>query len=170
MARTKLKSIRICYRLSLCAAFIFLLWWPVSNKFGLGYDHAFRERDWLGRRTGSCFRAVISRGAIYLGTTGVGYKSGFYCNWLGAPSTSRVWLKHTYRKWGNTWDLTIPLWYFVVAWGCIALTLRFLSRRIVPDGHCQSCSYSLVGNTSGVCPECGTVITSKQRDPSQDMD
>jgi predicted amidophosphoribosyltransferase len=30
-------------------------------------------------------------------------------------------------------------------------------RRI---GHCLRCNYDLTGNVSGVCPECGTPITS----------
>ncbi len=28
----------------------------------------------------------------------------------------------------------------------------------IPVGCCQSCSYNLTGNTSGICPECGTAI------------
>ena len=27
-----------------------------------------------------------------------------------------------------------------------------------PPGYCQDCGYDLTGNTSGVCPECGTPI------------
>ena len=29
-------------------------------------------------------------------------------------------------------------------------------RGRIPPGHCAKCSYNLTGNTSGVCPECGT--------------
>ncbi|GMU22893.1 MAG: hypothetical protein AMXMBFR13_29770 [Phycisphaerae bacterium] len=34
----------------------------------------------------------------------------------------------------------------------------FVDRKSA--GHCQSCGYDLTGNTSGVCPECGTQLTS----------
>lgn len=29
---------------------------------------------------------------------------------------------------------------------------------MVQRGYCKTCSYNLTGNTSGVCPECGTPI------------
>ena len=34
-------------------------------------------------------------------------------------------------------------------------------RRRVPQGHCRTCGYDLTGNTSGICPECGTAIESR---------
>jgi len=39
-----------------------------------------------------------------------------------------------------------------VAW-CVALLDRWL-----PPGHCKKCGYNLIGNVSGVCPECGTAM------------
>ena len=27
-------------------------------------------------------------------------------------------------------------------------------RRVAP-GHCPNCNYNLIGNTTGICPECG---------------
>jgi hypothetical protein len=45
-----------------------------------------------------------------------------------------------------------------VLWGCVWFCFfRFRYRSGVP-GVCR-CGYSLVGNTSGVCPECGTPTT-----------
>ncbi|MFN0135001.1 MAG: hypothetical protein ACKVS9_02670 [Phycisphaerae bacterium] len=43
---------------------------------------------------------------------------------------------------------------------------RLLRRRSLA-GHCPKCSYNLTGNTSGVCPECGTPIHAPRprRDP-----
>lgn len=32
-----------------------------------------------------------------------------------------------------------------------------------PAGACQKCGYSLTGNTSGICPECGTPIGFAER-------
>jgi rubrerythrin len=43
-----------------------------------------------------------------------------------------------------------------VATGCTAG--RLFRARAIPDGLCRQCGYSLAGNVSGVCPECGTPI------------
>jgi hypothetical protein len=55
----------------------------------------------------------------------------------------------------------VPLWAVIaltailpVAWG----TLRSAERR---RGGCPTCGYNLTGNTSGVCPECGTPVVGK---------
>ena len=54
----------------------------------------------------------------------------------------------------------IPLWFVL----CSSLALpalwvsRWRSSRKPRGGHCGTCGYNLTGNTSGVCPECGTVI------------
>ena len=36
------------------------------------------------------------------------------------------------------------------------------NRRILP-GHCEACRYNLTGNTSGICPECGTRTAVRHR-------
>ncbi len=33
-----------------------------------------------------------------------------------------------------------------------------LRRSHHPPGQCRCCNYNLTGNTSGVCPECGTPV------------
>lgn len=33
---------------------------------------------------------------------------------------------------------------------------EWLEQRRVKRGECRHCGYSLTGNVSGVCPECGT--------------
>ena len=37
-------------------------------------------------------------------------------------------------------------------------------RRRARKGYCLTCGYNLTGNISGVCPECGTKITSENDD------
>ncbi len=34
-------------------------------------------------------------------------------------------------------------------------------RRGYLEGYCRNCSYDLTGNTSGICPECGTAVAGK---------
>jgi len=55
-----------------------------------------------------------------------------------------------------------PYWPFVLA-GLPLPAFRFIRKRHrrTNPGHCPACNYNLTGNTSGVCPECGTAITSR---------
>ena len=41
----------------------------------------------------------------------------------------------------------------------VTFLLWFRRRRRPLPGQCAKCSYNLTGNTSGVCPECGTPAT-----------
>ncbi|HEY8746812.1 MAG TPA: hypothetical protein VIM11_02480, partial [Tepidisphaeraceae bacterium] len=42
--------------------------------------------------------------------------------------------------------------------------VRLLIRAAqkAPPGHCPTCHYNLTANTSGICPECGTAITTSR--------
>jgi len=49
----------------------------------------------------------------------------------------------------------------VMGFSCRAVArLRFSRRRCwdSPQPRCNQCGYNLTGNTSGVCPECGTPV------------
>ncbi|MGD8451537.1 MAG: hypothetical protein PVJ57_06935 [Phycisphaerae bacterium] len=39
-----------------------------------------------------------------------------------------------------------------------------LRRERAWQGHCVNCGYNLTGNTSGVCPECGTAVQRAERE------
>jgi hypothetical protein len=55
----------------------------------------------------------------------------------------------------------VPYWLLVVLLlSCPALWAVARVRRAFRHiaGHCRKCRYNLTGNTSGVCPECGTAI------------
>jgi hypothetical protein len=49
----------------------------------------------------------------------------------------------------------LPLWipFILVA---VPTVLLWRRDRRIPPGHCRKCRYDLTGNTSGICPECGT--------------
>ncbi|MBN1343279.1 MAG: HEAT repeat domain-containing protein, partial [Phycisphaerae bacterium] len=57
------------------------------------------------------------------------------------------------------------LWPIVAATACCwlsCLVAHLLMEDVVPrfsPGTCQACGYRLTGNTSGVCPECGTTVS-----------
>lgn len=63
---------------------------------------------------------------------------------------------------GTIHILTCPLWLPLIlfaAYPTIALIRGPLRRqRRRKRGRCVKCGYDLTGNTSGVCPECGTKI------------
>jgi len=49
----------------------------------------------------------------------------------------------------------VPLWIPTL----VALAAAWFfhrKTRVSIAGHCKKCGYNLAGNTSGVCPECGT--------------
>src|SRR5262249_13138204 len=63
-----------------------------------------------------------------------------------------------FRRWtddnGYTGEVDLPLWFLFVVGLAPTLLLWRLDRRVPPD-HCRKCRYSLTGNTTGRCPECG---------------
>jgi hypothetical protein len=62
-------------------------------------------------------------------------------------------------KWGAS--VRIPIWFLWLisaAIFMIALVRLIKPRRLDGPQVCGRCSYSLTGNTSGVCPECGTAV------------
>jgi hypothetical protein len=55
-------------------------------------------------------------------------------------------------------EFVLPLWMpFLIG----LFFTRWICRREQshPLGYCEGCDYNLTGNTSGICPECGTRIT-----------
>jgi hypothetical protein len=58
-------------------------------------------------------------------------------------------------------ELSLPLWVLFAIITAPTTILWYRDRRY-KRGHCQSCNYNLTGNTSGICPECGTSIPPEQ--------
>ncbi len=59
----------------------------------------------------------------------------------------------------------LPYWLILMA-AAIPTAVLLRRDRPPPMGHCQSCGYSLMGNESGVCPECGRAT--HERSPRED--
>jgi hypothetical protein len=59
-------------------------------------------------------------------------------------------------NWNGLKWIRMPLWLPFIVFAAPTTYLWHRDRRRIPPGHCHSCNYNLTGNTSGICPECGT--------------
>src|SRR5579859_2701141 len=58
-------------------------------------------------------------------------------------------------------SLVLPIWCLVLVFAVlptISLRKSVVRRRELLRDHCFNCRYDLTGNTSGICPECGTAV------------
>jgi hypothetical protein len=63
------------------------------------------------------------------------------------------------------WAVGVPFWVIVPV--LVVLPLRKFVKYVVRwrrrrRGGCTACGYSLTGNTSGTCPECGSMIAGQE--------
>jgi hypothetical protein len=73
------------------------------------------------------------------------------------------WLVTGERWWDYHYAIFAPAWFFTGALILLpAIRFQRLPRKRPPAvGLCPTCRYNLTGNTSGVCPECGTPVAKK---------
>ncbi len=55
------------------------------------------------------------------------------------------------------WDWALG---FIAAGLLVYIVFRSRTPPVSEPGHCRKCNYDLIGNTSGICPECGGKILS----------
>lgn len=114
---------------------------------------------WIWIRTSaSITRASRCLLMIDLGR-GIVLFSAFFAVWIweqsGQPRTVVVGV--LLQEVILNWIWTLPL---LASWAC------YMTERDVRDSGilcCQTCSYILIGNLTGVCPECGTAIPDEQK-------
>ncbi len=89
-------------------------------------------------------------------------EAGTLIEWRGLYL--RLLQSHDTGWYENTLCVGMPAWSLVLLAGLLPfrsvvarMRLRFRSNY----GLCLTCSYNLIGNTSNICPECGTAIKSK---------
>ncbi len=77
-----------------------------------------------------------------------------------ADGTQTVWWVR--RSMLQVWSgIEVSLWipFVILVVPTIFIWLR--ERKRIPPGSCRQCRYNLAGNSSGICPECGTEIPEK---------
>ncbi len=62
---------------------------------------------------------------------------------------------------GSSFTQYWPTWGLAVSSVLPTLVLVYLRRERIRPNHCWKCDYCLTGNTSGRCPECGTLSKKK---------
>jgi len=74
------------------------------------------------------------------------------------PNSHWFAFSHPFGPW---MQVSVSYWFLIIASALLPLVAAWRSyrqymRRI--RGQCEVCGYSLVGNTNGICPECGSSI------------
>ena len=151
MARLR-RRWRILKWTGLVLSLLFVSTWAVSGWWGLDYT----KRD----KGQSAFSYRIEQGCLQLEWFKSYPPEGDGWWWYSHEETGWSWRPTVLRD-PDGWVLEVPLWIpFLLVSSPIAL-LWWRNRRRIPPGHCQKCGYNLTGNTSGICPECGTPIADR---------
>lgn len=93
-------------------------------------------------------------------------------DWTWTPRWSHYsmpWMGSDWHLQGDPWTPppseiyrgSIPLASVSIGFALVASLLTTIRDRHAPN-TCSICGYSLIGNTSGVCPECGTAVNSSE--------
>ena len=78
---------------------------------------------------------------------------------LGKNADALLWARKAWEAVNFEWRLKLAISLEFIA---LYLFWRDWREPKSRPGYCQKCGYSLTGNTSGVCPECGTAIGHKE--------
>jgi len=87
----------------------------------------------------------------------------WYGDWISVRAGHQDFLAAgvVYRQWYSVAEISATI---LIGVGTIGLLLALAIigvrrvRRRRPPGSCGKCAYDLTGNTSGVCPECGSSV------------
>ena len=104
-------------------------------------------------------RVNLARGGIGLMTLPID-RYQIHAQRISPATLDRWWVEHLVVIHGSDKGRVsriLPLWMPALAATLVAAWFQWRTRPR-PVGGCTQCGYSLVGNTSGVCPECGEAI------------
>jgi hypothetical protein len=156
-------NIRFAVKLgSALGILLFVLW---AGSMFLGFEYGVESPS----NSEITWAITIDLGRVHCFYQPLSSNSNIQRFWEVYPPQSWNW-EYTWHfhheTWNPGWEINVPLWMpLLLAAGATAL-LFWRSRRRYP-GYCVRCGYSLTGNTSGVCPECGEPITSALDAPAR---
>ena len=138
-----------------------LLAFPWASSFHRIWD------SWWDLALRSGYRVTINEGCIALVHAGRGAND--VCEGFHPPAWHLSWqisLRPQVHR-NETW-IILPTWAAIAfVFLPTALIWRYdLRQRRPKPGHCLGCGYDLTGNQSGLCPECGTSVSSP-KDPTK---
>jgi len=76
--------------------------------------------------------------------------------------------KSSGRKGAYETNVVLPLFLPFMIVASMTWIVWYRDRHRIRPGHCRNCGYSLTGNLSGVCPECGEKVA-EQAGSRQDL-
>lgn len=131
-----------------------LLAWTLTGLFTIGVGN------------GSSFDCGIGHGTFQVRWGSIPklhvVKDHFYRGcavWLDEPFALNFGLPYINSRAGLTL-VSLPLWLGIICAVVMGIVFRSVRQRApVLKPTCSNCGYSLRGNRSGVCPECGEPIT-----------
>ena len=145
--------------LLLCAATVVLWVWVIASKHDIGAVR-YGWYSVLAVRTES---NGLVLDMFWHGRWGGPFKSPFYSRTggkdYGDPYSVTDGWTFTYYHTRNpeTLEIDVPDWSLILLFASPAVVWVISRRRRTRKTDCcVHCGYSLTGNTSGVCPECGT--------------
>jgi hypothetical protein len=113
---------------------------------------------------GEVFFAISARGGLEMGwnsncatdgglwhsSSADDFDSQIEHNFVGFGVTYAQYLSTMFR------GVRVPDWFVCIITAGTGIGIVIRLRHKDSTHSCRTCSYSLIGNTSGICPECGT--------------
>ncbi len=120
----------------------------------------------ISAHNGALSLDYVCEGGVLADEAGWRWDSERYSVWRWRPEVRirgshlsellNPFVHHPPRLYGSRLYIVLPFW---IPFALLSLVTGLIWWRVRgPAGRCRNCNYDLTGNTSGVCPECGTPV------------